>query len=160
MTYFPKKMSSGFPSDVLQLLCLNPVIHWGSWRQHVGCLQTKAAAAAPGSCWGQLRIASVWCNLPGVYLSFGSFFQSQENNMIMISSAEELLSCLRVTVTLSFTGTSSDKRRDRRTDRRGRGSTEQRGQRKQQLLNSWQKTFKTVYGCFKWGYVNSLLDVI
>ncbi len=40
------KMSSGFPSDVLRPLCLNSVIHGGSWRQHVGCLQTEAAAAA------------------------------------------------------------------------------------------------------------------
>ncbi len=43
------KMSSGFPSDVRRLLGLNPVIHGGSWRQHVGCLQTEAAAAALGS---------------------------------------------------------------------------------------------------------------
>ncbi len=49
------EMSSGFPSDVLRLLYLNPVIHGGSWRQNVGCLQTEAAAAAPGCCWGQLR---------------------------------------------------------------------------------------------------------
>ncbi len=34
-----------FPSDVLRLLCLNSVIHRGSWKQHVGCLQTEAAAA-------------------------------------------------------------------------------------------------------------------
>ncbi len=40
-----------FPSDVLQLLCLNSVIHGASWKQHVGCLQTEAAAAAVGSCW-------------------------------------------------------------------------------------------------------------
>ncbi len=45
-----EKMSSGF----LRLLCLNSVIHEGSWKQHVGSLQTEAAAAAVGSCWGQL----------------------------------------------------------------------------------------------------------
>ncbi len=48
------KMSSGFPSDVLQLLRLNSVIHRGSWKQHVclpaGCLQNEAAAAAAGRC--------------------------------------------------------------------------------------------------------------
>ncbi len=48
-----EKMSSGFPSDVLRLLRLNSVIHEGSWKQHVGRLQTEAAAA--GSCWEQLR---------------------------------------------------------------------------------------------------------
>ncbi len=37
-----------FASDVLPLLCLNSVIHGGSWEQHVGCLQTEAAAAAAG----------------------------------------------------------------------------------------------------------------
>ncbi len=42
-------MSSGFHSDVLQLLSLNSVNHGGSWKQHAGCLQTEAAAAAPGS---------------------------------------------------------------------------------------------------------------
>ncbi len=46
-----EKMSSGV-SDVLRLLCLNSVIHRGSWKQHVGCLQTKAVTA--GGCWGQL----------------------------------------------------------------------------------------------------------
>ncbi len=40
-----KKISPDFPSDILQLLCLKYVIHWGSWKQHVGCLQTEAAAA-------------------------------------------------------------------------------------------------------------------
>ncbi len=49
-----EQMSSGFPSDVLQLLCLDSVVHGGSWKQHVGCLQTKAAAAAAGRCWLQL----------------------------------------------------------------------------------------------------------
>ncbi len=44
-----EKMSSGFPSDVLRLLCLNSVTHGGSRKQHVGCLQTEAAVAAPGS---------------------------------------------------------------------------------------------------------------
>ncbi len=53
-SYFMERMSSGFPSDVPQLLCLNSVIHGGSWKQHVGCLQTEAAAAAAGGCWGQL----------------------------------------------------------------------------------------------------------
>ncbi len=48
-------MSSGFSSDVLRLLCLNSVIYGGSWKQHVGCLQTEAAAAAVGRRWGQLR---------------------------------------------------------------------------------------------------------
>ncbi len=41
-----EKMSSGLPSDVLRLFCLNSVIHGGSWRQHVGRRQTEAAAAA------------------------------------------------------------------------------------------------------------------
>ncbi len=50
-----EKMSSGFLSDVLRLLCLNSVIYGGSWKQHVGSLQTEAAAAAVGSCWWQLR---------------------------------------------------------------------------------------------------------
>ncbi len=45
-----EKMSSGFSSDVLHLLCLNSVIHRGSWKQHAGCLQTEAAAAAMGRC--------------------------------------------------------------------------------------------------------------
>ncbi len=45
-SYLMEKMSSGFPSDVLQLLCLSSVIHGDSWKQHVGCLQTDAAAAA------------------------------------------------------------------------------------------------------------------
>ncbi len=31
-----EKMSSGFSCDVLQPLCLNSVIHGGSWKQHVG----------------------------------------------------------------------------------------------------------------------------
>ncbi len=39
-SYFVVKMSSGFPSDVLRLLCLDSVIDGVSWRQHVGCLQT------------------------------------------------------------------------------------------------------------------------
>ncbi len=43
---FTAKMSSGISSDVLRLLFLNSVIHGGSWKQHVGCLQTEAAAAA------------------------------------------------------------------------------------------------------------------
>ncbi len=34
---------------------LNSVIHRGSWKQHVGCMQTEAAAAAASSCCGQLR---------------------------------------------------------------------------------------------------------
>ncbi len=54
-SYFTKGMSSGFPSNILWLLCLNSVIHGGSWKQHAGCLQTEAAAAAPGRCCGQLR---------------------------------------------------------------------------------------------------------
>ncbi len=33
---------SGFPSDVLRLLCLSSVIHRSSWKQHVGCLQTES----------------------------------------------------------------------------------------------------------------------
>ncbi len=50
-----EKMFSGFPFDVLQPLCLKSVIHGGSWKQHGGWLQTEAAAAAAGSCWGQLH---------------------------------------------------------------------------------------------------------
>ncbi len=46
-SHFMEKMLSGFPSDVRPLLCLNSVIHGGSLKQHVGCLQTEAAAAAP-----------------------------------------------------------------------------------------------------------------
>ncbi len=54
-SYFMKEMSPGFPSDVLRLLCLNSVINRGPWKQHVGCLQIEAAAAAAGSCCGQLH---------------------------------------------------------------------------------------------------------
>ncbi len=53
-SYFMEKMSSCFPCDVLRLLCLNSVIHEGSWKQHACCLQTEAAAAAAGRCWWQL----------------------------------------------------------------------------------------------------------
>ncbi len=44
-----EKISSSFPSDVLQLLSLNSVTHRGSWTQ-----QTKAAAE-------QHRLVSVFC---------------------------------------------------------------------------------------------------
>ncbi len=37
-------MLSGFPSDVLRLLCLSSVIHGGSWQQHAGYLQIRSAA--------------------------------------------------------------------------------------------------------------------
>ncbi len=44
-SYFMERMSLGFYSDILQLLCLDTVIHGGSWKQHVGyLLQTEAAA--------------------------------------------------------------------------------------------------------------------
>ncbi len=35
-SYFTEEMSSGFPSDVIWLLCINSVNHGGSWEQHVG----------------------------------------------------------------------------------------------------------------------------
>ncbi len=34
-SYFMEKMSSGFPSNVLRLLCLNSVIYGGSLMKHV-----------------------------------------------------------------------------------------------------------------------------
>ncbi len=53
-SYFTEKVSSAFPPEVLWLLSLSSVIYRGSWKQHKGCLQTEAAAAAAaGHCWGQ-----------------------------------------------------------------------------------------------------------
>ncbi len=43
------KMSFGFPSDVLRLLCLNSAVDGGFSKQHIGCQQTEAAAASLGS---------------------------------------------------------------------------------------------------------------
>ncbi len=54
LSYFTEKVSSGFHSDVLRLLCCTSVLHGGSWKQHAGRLQTEAATAAAGGFWGQL----------------------------------------------------------------------------------------------------------
>ncbi len=50
-----EKMSSSFPSDVLQLLGLSSVIHGGYRKQHVGYLLQIVAAVEPH--WVVLKFA-------------------------------------------------------------------------------------------------------